>query len=62
MLKLPAFMRDSASEPMPGELPDAFALTGFFLSRYVLEPRGVALGEERAHFIAALVRALPPAA
>src|SRR5664280_2608602 len=35
---------------------DGFALTGFFLARHVLEPRGLALGDERAHFIAAILR------
>jgi hypothetical protein len=29
------------------------------MSRYVLEPRGLTLTDERAHFIAALERALP---
>jgi DNA repair protein RecO (recombination protein O) len=39
-----------------------FALTGFFLSRYVLEPRGLLLSDARAHFIAAVTRALPQVA
>jgi DNA repair protein RecO (recombination protein O) len=34
-------------------------LTGYFLTRHALEPRGLALADERAHFIAALNRALP---
>ena len=33
-----------------------------FLTRHVLEARGLALGDERAHFIAALNRALPSVA
>ena len=44
------------------DLADGFALTGFFLARHVLEPRGLALSDERAHFIAALGRALPSVA
>lgn len=58
MLRLPAFLRESEAVPAGRDLADGFALTGFFLNRYVLEPRGVTLGDERAHFIAALTRAL----
>jgi hypothetical protein len=32
------------------------------LTRHVLEARGLSLGDERAHFIAALARALPSVA
>ncbi len=62
MLRLPAFLRDGSGDPGGGDLADGFALTGFFLTRYVMEPRGLALGEERANFIAALGRALPSVA
>ncbi len=62
MLRLPAFLRDRDRQPAGRELADGFALTGFFLARHVLEPRGLALGDERAHFIAALARALPSVA
>jgi DNA repair protein RecO (recombination protein O) len=62
MLRLPAFLRDGGAVPTGPDLADGFALTGFFLTRYVLEPRGLALGDERAHFIAALNRALPSVA
>ena len=44
------------------DLADGFALTGYFLTRHVLEARGLSLGDERAHFIAALNRALPSVA
>jgi len=57
MLKLPGFLREN----MPAvehDVADGFALTGFFLERHVLEPRGLTLSDERAHFIAALDRAL----
>jgi DNA repair protein RecO (recombination protein O) len=59
MLRLPAFLRDGAGEPEGRDLADGFALTGMFLERHVLEPRGLKLSGERAQFIAALVRALP---
>jgi DNA repair protein RecO (recombination protein O) len=59
MLRLPAFLRDRDALPAGRDLADGFALTGFFLARHVLEPRGLALSDERAHFIAALGRALP---
>ncbi len=59
MLRLPDFLRDHSVEPAGRDLADGFALTGFFLARHVLEPRGQALTDERAHFIAALTRALP---
>lgn len=62
MLRLPAFLRDREMEPTGPDLADGFALTGYFLTRHVLEPRGLALGDERAHFIAALNRALPSVA
>ena len=62
MLRLPAFLRDADTLPSGRDLADGFALTGFFLSRYVLEPRGLALSDERTHFIAALGRALPSVA
>jgi DNA repair protein RecO (recombination protein O) len=58
LLRLPAFLRDD-SAPAGRDLADGFALTGFFLQRRVLEPRGLALSDERAHFIAALARPFP---
>ena len=58
MLRLPAFMRDEG-EPAGCDLEDGFALTGFFLARHVLEPRGQVFSEERMHFLNALSRALP---
>ena len=62
MLRLPAFLRDLETQATGRDLADGFALTGFFLARYVLEPRGLTLTDERAHFIAALNRALSSAA
>jgi DNA repair protein RecO (recombination protein O) len=57
MLRLPAFLRNYDSVPAGRDLADGFALTGFFLARHVLEPRGMTLTDERGHFIAALSRA-----
>lgn len=62
MLRLPAFLRDLDTVPEGGDVADGFALTGLFLERHVLEPRGLTLTDERAHFIAALVRVLPQVA
>jgi DNA repair protein RecO (recombination protein O) len=57
LLVLPAFLGEGVTEdPTPQEVDDGFALTGFFLVRHVLEPRGLALADARANFIAALRR------
>jgi len=56
MLRLPAFLRVRDAQPAGRDLDDGFTLTGFFLARHVLEPRGLALSDERAHFIAAILR------
>ena len=42
--------------PTAAELTDGFALTGFFLARHALEPRGQPFSDARAHFIAAIAR------
>ena len=62
MLRLPAFLRQHDAIPFGHDLADGFALTGYFLTRHVLEARGLSLGDERAHFIAALNRVLPSVA
>jgi DNA repair protein RecO (recombination protein O) len=59
MLRLPAFLRDPYGLPSARELADGFALTGFFLTRHVMEPRGQVFSDERMHFLSALARALP---
>ena len=59
MLRLPVFLRESGALAAGSDVADGFALTGYFLTRHALEPRGLMLGDERAHFIAALNRALP---
>jgi DNA repair protein RecO (recombination protein O) len=59
LLTLPAFLcEDAPGEPSAPALDAAFALTGFFLARYVFEPRGEPLPEARRHFIAAVTRAI----
>jgi DNA repair protein RecO (recombination protein O) len=59
LLRLPRFLvveEDPATAPSPEELADGFALTGFFLSRYVFEPRGEAAPDARARFLAAVLQ------
>ena len=54
LLRLPAFLiadRDATAD----DLSNGFALTGFFLGRHVLEPRGIAFADARAGFIAAVL-------
>jgi DNA repair protein RecO (recombination protein O) len=60
LLRLPSFLSETevAEEPRASDLADGFALTEFFLSRHVLEPRGLALAEARASFVSATVAAL----
>jgi DNA repair protein RecO (recombination protein O) len=55
LLPLPAFLLDDApARPSADELADGFAVTGFFLGRYVFEPRGQHAPEARERFIAAV--------
>jgi DNA repair protein RecO (recombination protein O) len=57
LLPLPAFLSTSAAgESSFEDIEAGFALTGFFLARHVLEPRGLKFSEARASFIAALCR------
>jgi DNA repair protein RecO (recombination protein O) len=59
LLRLPAFLAD-AGTPSLDDIADGFALTGFFLARYVLEPRGLAFAEAREGFVAAVLGRRPP--
>ena len=54
LLRLPAFLSDTVT-PSLDDIADGFALTGFFLARHVLEPRGLAFAEARAGFVAAVL-------
>jgi DNA repair protein RecO (recombination protein O) len=59
MLRLPAFLRQSeegASSWTEQDLRDGFALTGLFLMRHVLEPRGQGHSDARGGFINAVTR------
>jgi DNA repair protein RecO (recombination protein O) len=59
LLKLPPFLRseESIGEPFSAEdLRDGFTLTGLFLQRHVLEPRGLTHSDARAGFISAVLR------
>jgi len=59
LLRLPAFLADPSAVPSAADLADGFALTHFFLLRYVLEPRGLDLPQPRASFVAAVLGAYP---
>ncbi len=61
LLPLPAFLRTPADEVAATDLAIAFALTGFFLDRHAFAPRGLPLPEARAHFVSAIMRAIPVA-
>ena len=58
LLRLPAFLRDDVSDPgwSEADLLDGFQLTGLFLLRHVLEPRGQRHSDAREGFIAAVTR------
>jgi len=59
MFRLPAFLSDTV-EPSRDDIADGFALTGFFLMRHVLDPRGLAFADAREGFVAAVLgRRLP---
>jgi DNA repair protein RecO (recombination protein O) len=59
LLRLPAFLGEGDGEQAPSaaDLADGFAMTGFFLHRYVLEPRGVAMPDARGSFVSAALSA-----
>jgi DNA repair protein RecO (recombination protein O) len=57
LLALPRFLWSSGEAPDGAEIAAAFRLTGYFLARHVYDPRGIALPEARATFIAWLERA-----
>jgi DNA repair protein RecO (recombination protein O) len=62
LLALPAFLREACTgDPSSQDIADGFALTGFFLLRHALEPRGLGFADARGNFIAALSRNGPDA-
>jgi DNA repair protein RecO (recombination protein O) len=59
LLPLPAFLTEANDDGYTGrDLADGFALTGRFLTRNVLEPRGLQPSEAREGFINAVTRQL----
>jgi DNA repair protein RecO (recombination protein O) len=59
LLRLPAFLRDAGGGPnrwSDQDLQDGFRLTGLFLLRHVLEPRGQRHSDARQGFINAVVK------
>jgi DNA repair protein RecO (recombination protein O) len=58
LLRLPPFLRAEAEQPgwSDSDLRDGFQLTGLFLLRHVLEPRGQHHSDAREGFIAAVMR------
>jgi DNA repair protein RecO (recombination protein O) len=54
LLRLPRFLSEEGA-PSTEELADGFLLTGFFLARHVLEPRGLAFADAREGFVAAVL-------
>jgi DNA repair protein RecO (recombination protein O) len=59
LLRLPAFLRQdeaAANGWSDQDLSDGFALTGFFLLRHVLEPRGQGHSDAREGFVNAVMR------
>ena len=56
LLRLPPFLGGSDEMPSREDLADGFQLTGFFLVRHVLEPRGLQFAEARSSFVTAVLR------
>jgi DNA repair protein RecO (recombination protein O) len=57
LLRLPSFLvTDEATAFTAQDLQDGFAITGLFLQRHVLEPRGLTHSDARSGFIAAVMR------
>ena len=57
LFKLPGFLR--ADTPATNdELRQSYDLTGYFLSRHVMEPRGIALPVARGSFISTVLRTI----
>ena len=55
LLRLPGFLHTDAEPASAADLADAFALTGFFLDRHAFAPRGLALPDARARFLATVL-------
>jgi DNA repair protein RecO (recombination protein O) len=60
LFRLPAFLKESAgSQVLPSreDLADGYKMTGFFLFRYVFEPRRETLPDARGSFVHAVLNA-----
>ncbi|MFY9894381.1 MAG: DNA repair protein RecO [Xanthobacteraceae bacterium] len=55
LLRLPSFLRADVEPASAADLADAFALTGFFLDRHAFAPRGLAVPDARARFVASVL-------
>jgi DNA repair protein RecO (recombination protein O) len=56
LLKLPAFLLDGTATASGGDIAAAFALTGHFLERDVLQPHGLTMPQARERLITLLAR------
>ena len=55
LLALPGFLRgERGASPTPADIRDGMRLSGFFLDRFLLQPRGLALPDSRARILAHL--------
>jgi DNA repair protein RecO (recombination protein O) len=55
LLPLPGFLRgDRDAPPTPADIRDGMRLSGFFLDRFLLQPRGLALPDSRSRILAHL--------
>jgi DNA repair protein RecO (recombination protein O) len=55
LMRLPGFLGRDDEPASAADIADAFALTGFFLERHAFAPRGLALPDARARFVAAVL-------
>jgi DNA repair protein RecO (recombination protein O) len=55
LMRLPGFLGRDDEPASAADIADAFALTGFFLERRAFAPRGLALPDARARFVAAVL-------
>jgi DNA repair protein RecO (recombination protein O) len=56
LMPLPGFLGNDAEPVTAADLAAAFALSGFFLERHAFAPRGLAMPDARAYYVAAVTR------
>lgn len=61
LFRLPGFLSSESAPHDLDDIQDAFALTGFFLTAHVFEPRGIPIPESRASTVTALLRKISAA-